>query len=299
VIAMLETPPLRGELRLAEPMGRHTSWRAGGPAGRLYRPADAADLAAFLAGLPEEEPLLWVGLGSNLLVRDGGFRGTVVLTQGRLTAMQCLGSVRLRAEAGAACAKVARFAAHQGLCGVEFLAGIPGTLGGALAMNAGAFGGETWQRVEAVETLDRGGRVHLRLPGDFRIGYREVRGTPDEWFLSATLALEPGDTQAAQARIRSLLERRAQTQPTSQASCGSVFRNPTGDHAARLIEAAGLKGSCIGGACVSSKHANFIVNTGTASAADIERLIERVRETVERVSGIRLCPEVHIVGEVD
>ncbi len=299
MIAMAETRRLRGEMRLGESMAGYTSWRAGGPAARLYRPADAADLAAFLAGLPEDEALLWVGLGSNLLVRDGGFRGTVVLTQGRLTGLQRLDGARVRAESGVACAKVARFAAHQGLCGVEFLAGIPGTLGGALAMNAGAFGGETWQRVVEVETLDRRGQLHRRLPGDFRIGYREVRGAPDEWFFSASLALEPGDTQAGQARIRSLLERRAQTQPTSQASCGSVFRNPPGDHAARLIEAAGLKGSCIGAACVSTKHANFIINTGDASAADIERLIERVRETVERASGIRLCTEVHIVGEVD
>ncbi len=290
---------LRGELLVDEPMAAHTSWRVGGPAARLYRPADAEDLAAFLTGLPEDEPLLWVGLGSNLLVRDGGFRGTVVLTQGRLLALECLAGDRVRAEVGAACAKVARFAARQGLCGAEFLAGIPGTLGGALAMNAGAFGGETWQRVVEVQTIDRRGKVRRRVPQDFQVGYREVHGPAGEWFLSALLALEPGDTWASQARIRSLLERRAETQPTSLPSCGSVFRNPPGDHAARLIEAAGLKGTAIGGAQVSEKHANFIVNTGAASAADIERLIEGVRDQVERASGVRLRTEVHIVGEVN
>lgn len=295
--AAIEAPGLRGELRRGEPLARHTSWRVGGPARTFYRPADRDDLIAFLRALPADEPLLWLGLGSNLLVRDGGFAGTVLAASGRLTALGMAGADRLRAEAGVACAHVARFAARRGFVGLEFLAGIPGTMGGALAMNAGAFGGETWQRVIAVETVDRHGVVRERGPGDYAVGYREVRGPAGEWFLSGTLRLEPGDAAAAQLQIRQLLDRRAATQPTSQPSGGSTFRNPPGDFAARLIEAAGLKGLTIGGAQVSEKHANFIVNVGDATAADIEALIAAVRERVLAVHGVALRAEVHVVGE--
>jgi len=288
---------LRGRLLYQEPLARHTSWRVGGPARCFYQPADRADLVAFLQQLDPAEPLLWLGLGSNLLVRDGGFDGTVIATQGALDELAWRDPRQLYAEAGVSCAKVARSAARAGLCGVEFLAGIPGTLGGALAMNAGAFGGETWQRVAEVETLDYRGRVRVRRPDEFKIGYRRVEGAADEWFLAAVLVLEPGDVEASQQRIRELLERRAATQPTRQPSCGSVFRNPPGDHAARLIEASGLKGLRRGGAQVSEKHANFIVNTGTARAADIEALILEVQRVVETHTGVRLVPEVHRVGE--
>lgn len=288
---------LRGELRCNEPLARHTSWRVGGPALRLYRPADREDLIAFLATLPENEPLLWLGLGSNLLVSDAGFAGTVIQTTGRLTGMAMLEPNRLRAEAGVSCAKAARFAARHGLVGLEFLAGIPGTIGGALAMNAGAWGGETWQYLALVRTLDRRGLVSERPPADFEVGYRHVSIPDGEWFLEAEWVLEPGNTETAQARIRALLERRTATQPIGLPSCGSVFRNPPGDHAARLIEAAGLKGVRMGGAQVSPKHANFIINTGDASAQDITLLIERVQADVMRTSGIRLIPEVRRVGE--
>lgn len=290
-------PTLRGELRHDEPLHRYTTWRVGGPAKQWYRPADADDLANFVAQLPDDEPLLWLGLGSNLLVRDGGFAGTVISTQGGLGHIEQAGATQVRAEAGAACAKVAKFCARRGLVGAEFLAGIPGSMGGALAMNAGAFGGETWERVSAVETLARDGARHMRDAKEFDVGYRTVRGRPEEWFLAAYLELDTGDVAAGQAKIKSLLERRGQTQPIGLPSCGSVFRNPPRDHAARLIEAAGLKGLCVGGACVSEKHANFIINTGAASAEDIERLIYQVRITVERVHGITLHPEVCIVGE--
>lgn len=289
---------LRGELLHDEPLARHTSWRAGGPARAFYTPADLDDLADFLAALPVDEELLWIGLGSNLLVRDGGFPGTVVSTFGGMSGLQMIDERTLRAEAGVACAKVARFMTRHGLTGGEFLAGIPGSMGGALAMNAGAFGGETWQYVAAVETVDRRGERRLRTPADYETGYRHVAGPADEWFVAAQLRFEHGDSAAAQARIKQLLERRAATQPTNQPSCGSVFRNPPGDHAARLIEACGLKGHCIGKACVSEKHANFIINTGGARAADIEALIAHVRATVEREHGVRLIPEVRIVGVV-
>jgi UDP-N-acetylmuramate dehydrogenase len=288
---------LRGELRYDEPLARHTSWRVGGPARRFYRPADREDLLTFLRQLEPQEPLFWLGLGSNLLVRDGGFPGTVIATQGCLKRMQWLHADRLYAEVGVACAKIARTAARAGRCGVEFLAGIPGTLGGALAMNAGAFGGETWRRVVRVETVDRLGQVRRREPGDFEIGYRQVVGAEGEWFLSAELSLASGDVEATQREIKRLLERRAATQPTQLPSCGSVFRNPPGDHAARLIESIGLKGRRIGGAQVSEKHANFIVNTGAASAADIEQLIALVQDQVESATGIKLVTEVHRIGE--
>ncbi|MFN2308158.1 MAG: UDP-N-acetylmuramate dehydrogenase [Gammaproteobacteria bacterium] len=287
---------LRGVLRHDEPMAQHTSWRVGGPARRFYQPADLDDLATFLAGLPADEELLWLGLGSNLLVRDGGIPGTVIATFGGLNALCLHDALTVRAEAGVSCAKIARLMTRHGLTGGEFLAGIPGSLGGALAMNAGAFGGETWDYVAAVESLDRRGQRRLRTPQDYAIGYRQVQGPADEWFVAAQLRFTPGDSAAAQARIKALLEHRGATQPTQQPSCGSVFRNPPGDHAARLIEACGLKGHCIGAACVSDKHANFIINTGGARAADIEALIAHVRDSVAREQGVRLETEVRIVG---
>lgn len=291
-----QQPALRGTLLHDEPMSRHTSWRVGGPAQRFYIPADLADLGVLLRSLPLDENILWLGLGSNLLVRDGGLRGTVIALHAALNDLEVTAAHTVRAAAGVPCAKVARFCARQQRVGAEFLVGIPGTMGGALAMNAGAFGGETWQIVAAVQTIDRYGTLHDRVPADFKIGYRQVQGPRDEWFVGAELQLPAGDGVAAQALSKQLLERRNQTQPTSQPSCGSVFRNPPGDHAARLIEAAGLKGYRIGGACVSEKHANFIVNTGRARAADIEALIEHVAQTVARVHGVQLVREAHIVG---
>ncbi len=287
---------LRGELLLDEPMARHTSWRAGGRAERYFIPADAEDLAYFLRGTRDDEPLLWVGLGSNLLVRDGGFSGTVIGTA-RLNGCRLGDERRFIAEAGVPCAHIARATVRAGLAGAEFLAGIPGTLGGALAMNAGAFGGETWSLVRSVETLDRQGECRRRPPGDFKIGYREVAGPPGEWFLTAELVLKPDPDGTGWARIKDLLARRAKTQPLGRPSCGSVFRNPPGDHAARLIESAGLKGHAIGNAAVSEKHANFIVNQGGATAGDIEALIQHLQKTVAGVHGVWLQPEVRIVGE--
>jgi len=296
-MAAQQTERWQGELRYDEPMAAHCSWRTGGRVRRYYRPADLDDLCRFLSDLEPQEPLLWLGLGSNLLVRAGGFAGTAIATLGALNLLEWVDERTLRAGSGVTCSKVARLTAQAGLVGAEFLAGIPGTLGGALAMNAGAFGGETWRQVESVETVTRSGRLQTRLPSDYRIGYRSVQGPSDEWFVAARLRLAHGDAQAAQARIRALLARRGETQPTREPSCGSTFRNPPGDYAAHLIEAAGLKGALIGGARVSEKHANFIINTGTATAADIEALIMRIQERVERDSGVRLETEVRIVGE--
>jgi UDP-N-acetylmuramate dehydrogenase len=278
------------------PMSKHTSWHAGGPADLFFIPRDAADLAAFIRQLPPEVPVLFIGLGSNLLVRDGGVRGAVIATHGALGTLERASATRIYAGAGVPCARIARQCVKWGLGPAEFFAGIPGTLGGALAMNAGAWGGETWRHVLEVETIDRRGTRHTRTPAEYEIGYRRVRGPADEWFVSARLEFErkPGVNDAA---IRELLERRKQTQPIGEWSCGSVFINPPGDHAARLIESTGLKGFRIGEASVSDKHANFIINHGAARAADIEALILHVQRTVAEVQKVDLTTEVRIVGD--
>lgn len=294
---MNATPAYAGQLHKDVTMGQHCSWRTGGRVKQFYEPEDRDDLCRFIATLPKEEPLLWVGLGSNLLVRDGGFDGTAISTSKVLDGIERLDSEHVSVEAGVPCPKLARYCSNEGLAGAEFLVGIPGTMGGALAMNAGAFGGETWDIVNSVETVDRAGVRHIRRPEDFSIGYRHVHTDNDEWFIAAELRLQQDTDGRARERMREWLAKRAVSQPMGQASCGSVFRNPTGDYAARLIEACGLKGHCIGGACVSEKHANFIINTGTARAADIEQLIDHVRETVKTTHGIDLMPEVRIVGE--
>jgi UDP-N-acetylmuramate dehydrogenase len=279
-------------------MAKYTSWKVGGPARHFYRPADADDLVEFLRSLPADEKLLWLGLGSNLLVRDGGFDGTVVHTQGCLKDMLMTGPTSLRIEAGVSCAVAARYAAREGLVGLEFFAGIPGTVGGALSMNAGSFGGETWPLVESVEMINRHGDIVTRQPEEFVVAYRQVElPEADEWFLSANFRLQQGDAEQAQEHIRQLLQQRADSQPIGLPSGGSTFRNPPGDHAARLIESCGLKGHCIGDACVSEKHANFVINTDDASAADIEQLIRLIQQTVLQQTGVELQPEVRIVGE--
>jgi len=296
------TAALRGVLRLNEPMAKHVSWRAGGVAAHAYSPADSADLAAFLATLPAQEPVCFVGLGSNLLVRDGGYRGTVVLMHNPGGAMRAEGDL-IYSEAGTASPKVARFAATHGFEGAEFLAGIPGTVGGALAMNAGCYGSETWDVVAGVQTISRAGKLTERSTDEFEIGYRntqlrEAKVGEDEWFVAARFRFRPGDQKLARRRIRELLARRLATQPLELPNAGSVFRNPPGDHAARLIEASGLKGRDLGGARISEKHANFIVNPkGRARASDIEALIALARDTVAQRFGVELVPEVRVIGE--
>ncbi|MDP1772952.1 MAG: UDP-N-acetylmuramate dehydrogenase [Methylobacter sp.] len=287
---------MKGQLLKHEKLAKYTSWRIGGPADQLYIPQDRQDLIEFIKTLPDSEPVFWMGLGSNLLVRDGGIRGTVVNTKGRLKEMGLTDDGSVYVEAGVPCAHVARFCGERGLIGAEFLAGIPGTMGGALKMNAGAFDGETWAIVKSVDMLDRSGKVTQRKPEDFKISYRSVMGFENECFLSCLLTLQQGDTTASQQKIKGLLEKRGATQPTNQPSCGSVFKNPQGDYAARLIEQAGLKGYAIGGACVSEKHANFLINTGNATAADIEALIQYVRDKVEQQYGVVLQTEVCMVG---
>jgi UDP-N-acetylmuramate dehydrogenase len=334
----LQYKGLRGQLAHDAPLAKYTSWRTGGTADTLYVPADRDDLARFIAQLPANEPLLAIGLGSNTLVRDGGIRGTVVVMHNSGAAV-ALADGLIYADAGLACPKLARFAANHGCAEAEFLAGIPGTVGGALAMNAGCYGGETWRYVVRVEVLTRNGKFELRTPADYVIGYRSVKRTPTlaakeseaaalppkgelfaprdgpsarnsprtlaakedetaELFTAAWFRFPAGDVDAARDRIRELLARRILAQPLDLPNAGSVFRNPPNDHAARLIEACGLKGYAIGGTRVSEKHANFIVNPhGYAKAADIEALIKLVRDTVRARTGVELEQEVRIVGE--
>ncbi|KOR33178.1 hypothetical protein TI05_02605 [Achromatium sp. WMS3] len=321
---------MQGDIYYNKALAGYTSWRVGGPAKCIYCPTDQDDLVEFLATVPPDEPLLWLGHGSNLLVRDGGFPGTVIVTKGILNNIEIIESLnpnldleenqtlrQIQAQAGVSCPKFARFAAHAGLMGAEFLAGIPGTLGGALALNAGAFGGETWNLIANVMTVDRTGAIYHRTPNEYQIGYRSVTLKSDssisirsdttqhdslstlynqEWFLQATFSLRPGSVIEAKDNIKQYLTKRSANQPIGLPSAGSTFRNPPGDHAGRLIEASGCKGLRIGGAEVSTKHANFIINLGRATASDIEALIEQVQKTVHQHFGVHLIKEVQIIG---
>ena len=287
----------QGSLLLNEPMARYNSWRVGGKADRLYIPASLDDLSAFLQSLDANEPVHFVGLGSNLLVRDAGVRGTVVVLHNALNALQMEGDL-VYAEAGVTCAKLARFTAKHAKQGGEFWAGIPGTVGGALAMNAGCHGGETWDSVKRVLTIDAKGLVHERDAAEFVATYRHVAmPVANEWFVGAWFELPAGDADKAEQKIKALLAKRLATQPLNLPNAGSTFRNPEGDYAARLIEACGLKGHQIGGAQVSEKHANFIVTLPGATAADVEQTIALMRDTVKEKFGIELQQEVRVIGE--
>ncbi len=290
-------PEMQGELRENEPMSRHTSWRVGGSADLFFVPASIEDLSQFLCELDDGTPIFWHGVGSNLLVRDGGIRGVVISASKILKNLDRVEHYTVKAGSGVPCTQLARQCVRWALGPAEFFAGIPGTVGGALAMNAGAHGGETWERVESVRTIDRAGEIHQRAPGEYSIGYRSVTGPSDEWFIEAFFRFDPAAT-ASKETLDAMLERRKTTQPLGLPSCGSVFRNPPGDHAARLIQDAELKGHRIGGAEVSPKHANFIINVDNATATDVEELIEHVRHAVIERHGVELVHEVRIVGEV-
>ena len=305
-------PVLRGQFLYNEPMKKHVSWRAGGAAQRVYIPADLEDLTWLVRSVPAQQDIHMVGLGSNLLVRDGGVTGVVILLHGVLTKLAIEGRTQglppapadldtalVFAQAGVASPKLARFAATHNLVGGEFWAGIPGTVGGAIAMNAGCYGSETWDKLVQVQTLDRQGQIYERLPFEYVTGYRHValKQAQQEWFIGGWFRLAHGDGMASREVIKDLLKKRIASQPLNLPNAGSVFRNPPGDFAARLIETCGLKGFRIGDAQVSEKHANFIVNRGKATATDIERLIEHVEDRVEVRTNVRLIREVRIIGE--
>ena len=296
---MAQVTQASGKLMLNEPMARYTSWRVGGKADRFYVPASLDDLRSYLRSLPAYEEVHFIGLGSNLLVRDGGIRGTVILMHNVLTELR-MDDGLIYAEAGVTCAKLAKFSAKEAKQGAEFFAGIPGTLGGALAMNAGCYGSETWNVVAKVITINRRGEVATRDAGEFVASYRHIdMPVADEWFIAAWLKLEQGDAHESTQKIKALLAQRLNSQPLNMPSAGSTFRNPAGDFAARLVEASGLKGYVIGGAQVSEKHANFIVNLGGANALDIELLIKHMRETVLEKQGVALQQEVKVIGEYE
>jgi UDP-N-acetylmuramate dehydrogenase len=292
----LDKTLFRGELREQESMSRHTSWKTGGDAQYFYVPADIEDLSEFMFSLPIDMSVIWVGLGSNLLVRDGGLSGVVISVVGVLNKLEKSNKNVMTIGAGVTCAKAARVAAKEGLAGIEFLASIPGSIGGALAMNAGAYGGEIWDYVEQVEIINRNGQRKIYSSNQFEVAYRSVSLADDEWFVACTLKLDVSNKEQVEKKIKAILSERAEAQPLGQHSCGSVFRNPENDHAARLIDACGLKGTQFGGATVSEKHANFIINTGNATALDIEKLIELVQTTVYEKHAVKLIPEVRIIG---
>ena len=295
--AEMQEYSVRGQLEKNVSLARFTSWKVGGLADILFQPADLEDLQQYLSTLDASLPITWLGRGTNVLIRDGGIRGVVIIMHSCMNKLVKVGDNLIRAEVGVSCAKLARVSAEYELQGAEFLAGIPGTVGGALAMNSGAYGSETWSHVVEVETLMRNGELQKRKADDFDIGYRSVKGLQDEWFVAATFKFKQGDGAIAKQTIRELLDKRNTAQPVGVNSCGSVFRNPDNDFAARLIESCNLKGLEVGGAQISTKHANFIINSGNASASDIEKLILQVRNTVEMEQGVSLIPEVKIIGE--
>lgn len=296
-MAAQSTMQTSGSLLINEPMSKHTTWRVGGPAEHYFIPSDENDLSQYLSTLDSKENIFWLGLGSNLLVRDGGIKGTVIATANALSGIELIGEDVVEVGAGVPCAILARFCARNHLVGGEFFAGIPGVVGGALQMNAGAFGGETWPLVNKVKTIKRDGKMQWREKSDYMTGYRHIDGPENEWFIKAQFRFKAGDGTKAADDIKQLLAKRAATQPTGTANCGSVFRNPENGFAAQLIEEAGLKGYRIGGACVSEKHANFIINDEKAKAADIENLIHYVQQQVLEKKGVQLKTEVHVVGD--
>lgn len=281
------------------PLAPLTSWHIGGMAERYLCPSSSEVLAAYLQTLPEEVPCTWLGLGSNVLIRDGGIPGAVIVTRNLQNLYQSQDGT-IFAEAGLTCAKLARFCTARGFPQAAFFAGIPGTVGGALAMNAGAFGSETWEWVKAVKIMNRRGETYFRDPSDYVIGYRSVtlKGllASQEAFLGAIFEFPAGVNENGGDKIKLLLRKRSESQPIGTLNCGSVYRNPPGDHAARLIEACELKGFQVGDAMVSSKHANFIINSGTARSEDVEKLMHVIESQVKDRFDISLHTEVKILG---
>jgi UDP-N-acetylmuramate dehydrogenase len=288
-------PPVRGRYRADVPLAPRTWLRVGGPAEVVFQPADAADLAIFLKGRPAEIGVTPIGVASNLLVRDGGIEGVVLRFSGSLAEVD-VDDERLRVGAGATDRMIAIQAMKAGLSGLEFLIGIPGTLGGAVRMNAGAFGGETAEVVERVVALDPAGRRYELTAAELGFGYRHS-GLPADWIVvGAVLRAAQGDARAIEARMRAIKAERDASQPLHVATGGSTFKNPPGHKAWQLIDAAGCRGLRHGRAMVSDKHCNFLINTGGATAAELEELGERVRERVQEHSGIALEWEIHRVG---
>ncbi len=288
-------PPVRGRLTANAAIGHLTWFRVGGPAEILFRPADRADLAAFLAALPDDIPVTVIGVGSNLLVRDGGIPG-ITIRLGRGFAEITPAGEEVAAGAGTLDLNVALAAAEAGIAGLEFLSGIPGTIGGGLRMNAGAYGGEIKNVLVAAEAIDRSGVVHTLDAAAMRLSYRHCDVDPDWIFIGARLRGWRDDAAEIARKMAEIRESREATQPIRARTGGSTFANPPGDQAWRLIDDSGCRGLARGGAMVSEKHTNFLINTGTATAADIEGLGEEVRRRVHAHAGVVLEWEIRRVG---
>ncbi len=276
-------------IKFNEPMSKHCSLRSGGMTSEFFLPEDINELSLFLKS--NVKPILLVGLGSNLLVRDRGFNGVTIHTK-NLKELNITNKY-IESGAGTSLAKLSRFAQANLKYGAEFLSAIPGSVGGALAMNAGAFGSEVWQYVVSVQTISLSGELQERFPNDYEINYRSVKHRfSDEFFIGARFDFnlnKPNDN------VRELLDKRNSSQPIGLPSCGSVFKNPKDNYAAKLIESSGLKGFCIGGACVSEKHANYIINQNNATALDIENLIIHIQNTVKTLHNVELETEIIII----
>jgi UDP-N-acetylmuramate dehydrogenase len=293
-----QMPEVRGEIEAMVGMDRHTWFGVGGPAQVMFSPLDAADLAAFLAALPEEIPVCPLGAGSNLLVRDGGISGVVINMVRHINTVFCEGN-DLIVGAGLHDAECARIAARNNIAGLEFLVGIPGTIGGGLRMNAGAYGVEFKDIVIQATAIDRSGTIHKATPEEMGMAYRHSDAPADWVFTSVRLHGEAGNEAAIRSRMKEIIGSRAGAQPTGMRTGGSTFANPDGGKAWQLIDAAGCRGLKVGAAMVSEKHCNFLINTGGATACDIETLGETVRKSVAESSGIDLRWEIRRVGTAE
>ena len=299
MILQCDTENLKGSLHFDHSLKRLNTWRVGGAAECFFKADDAAALSHFLRYCAADHPIFYLGLGSNVLVRDGGIRGIVISLGHGFNWIEPRSEDTIGAGAGTSCAQLARFYVNNGLPGLEFMVGIPGTVGGALRMNAGAFGGEIWEYAVAIETIDRQGTRKKRMLNEMDVGYRFVDLPDDECIISGEFK-RPQEIKAKdelRKQLKTYLDMRNQTQPTNMPTCGSVFKNLQGSSAGRLIEECGLKSYTVGNAMVSEKHANFIVNKGSATARDIEELIVHIQAVVREQSGVHLQPEVVIIGD--
>ena len=285
----------KAQYLLNEPLSKHTSWKVGGPADTFFTPENRDELSQFLK-LNHNKPITWLGNGTNVLVRDGGIRGVVISTKKSLNEIKKETDNSCRVEAGASCMDLALFAEKNKIGPAAFFSGIPGSIGGALVMNAGSFGYETWDFVESVEVIDKKGVIHHLNPNDFSLSYRTVHFPFPLWFLSCRMKF-PNSEITTKSELKELRDQRIKTQPLSEDTCGSVFKNPEKGHAGDFIERAGLKGHRIGGSSISTKHANFIVNEGNATSANIEDLIKHVQSVVKTKFNVNLETEVRIIGE--
>ncbi len=292
----MQYQPQNNQLLRNHRLREYTTWKIGGVAEYFYHPSSLNDLINLLSHWGESEITL-LGGGSNILIRDGGIRGLVIHLINGINSIAMEDNIII-AEAGAGLRQLVAQCINHGMVDAAFMVGIPGSLGGALKMNAGAYGDCIWNHIKVVTTINHRGEIKTRAACEFTSGYRKIQGLEkNEWFIAAVLEFSPGNRNVARSLAQKNMQKRRLSQPQNLPSCGSVFRNPEGDYAARLIEISGLKGKTLGGARVSEKHANFIANFDHATSQDVENLMEEIIERVNKITGIVLVPEVHIIGE--